>query len=73
MSSPMDNMPGDASTSGKSESDSARLSRFGQWRQNNKLGLLTAKFFDEKVPLKKKVSHRQSQLLFTSFLEILSL
>ncbi|KAI6684409.1 hypothetical protein NL676_030322 [Syzygium grande] len=54
-SSPIDNMPGDASTSGKSESDSAQLSMFGQWRQGNKLGLLTAKFFDEKVPLKKKL------------------
>ncbi|XP_039162166.1 sterol 3-beta-glucosyltransferase UGT80A2 isoform X2 [Eucalyptus grandis] len=55
MSSPIHKMPGDASTSGKSESDSAQLSRTGQWRQNNKLGLLTAKFFDEKVPLKKKL------------------
>ncbi|XP_030540725.1 sterol 3-beta-glucosyltransferase UGT80A2-like [Rhodamnia argentea] len=54
-SSPIDNMPGDASTSGKSESDSSQLSRIGQWRQNNKLRLLTAKFFDEKVPLKKKL------------------
>ncbi|KAL3749818.1 hypothetical protein ACJRO7_010875 [Eucalyptus globulus] len=54
-SSPIDNMPGDASTSGKSESDSAHLSTIGRWRQNHKLGLLTAKFFDEKVPLKKKL------------------
>ncbi|KAI3417118.1 Glyco_transf_28 domain-containing protein [Psidium guajava] len=54
-SSPIDNVPGDASTSGKSESDSSQLSRIGQWRQNNKLRLLTAKFFDDKVPLKKKL------------------
>ncbi|KAA8538893.1 hypothetical protein F0562_025585 [Nyssa sinensis] len=48
-------MPAERSTADKSESTSSQVTNTGRCRENNKLGILAAKFFDEKIPLKKKL------------------
>ncbi|KAI4364623.1 hypothetical protein MLD38_020688 [Melastoma candidum] len=53
--SPCPTMSSNTLTSGKSESDSCQLAETGNSKQNKALSLFATKFFDEKIPLKKKL------------------
>jgi hypothetical protein len=51
-------VPGEALAVGRSDASStssSRLREHSKSKQNHKLGVLASKFFDEKIPLKKKV------------------
>ncbi|KAK9291624.1 hypothetical protein L1049_019573 [Liquidambar formosana] len=48
-------VPSETSTAGKLESTSGQLKKCGGSKQNHKLGVLAAKFFDDKNPPKKKL------------------
>ena len=49
-------VPGEVLAVGRSDaSSSSSLSELSKSKQNSRLGMLAMKFFDEKIPLKKKV------------------
>lgn len=48
-------MPGETSATGSIASTSGQVKKTTRSRQNKVPGLLGAKFFDNKIPLKKKV------------------
>ena len=49
------NMPGESHMAGKSEMGEIHHQNAGKARPNRRFGALATKFFDDKVPLKKKV------------------